>query len=79
MLIGFKAHVLMGNDYPDAVFLSKRAGERAIARHKGEHARKQRDEPWNVPPHHPGIYWRLYTFPVGWQIKWSPRWWRRVR
>lgn len=79
MRIGLSVHVLMGNDYPDAVFLTKRGLDRAIARLKGEHARKQREEPWNVPPHHPGIYWRGYEFPIGPQFKFTPRWWRRIR
>ena len=79
MRIGVTVHVLMGNDFPDSVYLTKRGVDRAIARHKAEHERLQREEPWNTRAQGPGIYWRGYEFPVGPQFTFTRRWWKRIR
>ena len=71
MRIGLSIHVLMGNDYPEGVFLTRRGLDRAILRHRAEDAGKR--------PYGPGIHWRGYEFPIGPQVKWTRRWWRRIR
>jgi hypothetical protein len=53
-----KVWVVMGNDYPDAVFSSEKAADDFIAEKKREHEAKA---------HHEGgahwkIYWRAYEF-----------------
>ena len=46
-----KVYVIMGNDYPDAVFSSREVAEKFVAEKKKE--RKDGLTP---------IYWRLYEF-----------------
>lgn len=67
MNIGLRAHVLMGNDFPDAVYFTKRGVERAIAALKKAEAEKQEREPWNR--FNPGVHWRAYEFPIGPQLR----------
>lgn len=54
-----KVWVLMGNDYPDAVFTDEEAGERIIAKLHAKHAAKNEERKASAGP---SIYWRLYPF-----------------
>lgn len=50
-----KVWVVMGNDFPDAVFFTKASAE--------AYCERKRDEP-KIDPYHARIYWRHYEFEV---------------
>lgn len=83
MRIGLTAYVVMGNDFPDGVYLTKRGADRAIADAKHNEAILRGREPWNARAQGPGVYYRHYEFPIGPQL-WIPSlaelaWRRRMK
>lgn len=60
-----RAFVVMGNDYPDAVFSTKEAAEahceamrkEGLVQYRQMHGRER-------PSYDRGIYWRVYDFPL---------------
>lgn len=69
MYIGFTAYVVMGNDFPSTVTLTKKAAEAYIARRKAEE--KKEAERRGYP--RAGIYWRVDEFKMGPPLMWFRR------
>lgn len=53
-----KAYVLMGNDFPEAVYLKKDLAEAEVMRRMEE--QRKGKEPWETPR----VYWRWYDFEI---------------
>lgn len=67
MNIGFTVQVLMWNDFPSDVFLTKGGLKREIARKEAAYAKKREQEPWNKFAPRPHL--RGYEFPIGPQLR----------
>jgi hypothetical protein len=65
-----KVHVLMGNDFPDGVYLTKRGVDAAIRRRK---AKEEQSADRSYLRYAPRIYWRSYEFRLGPPVVWPRR------
>lgn len=69
MNIGLTAYVVMGNDFPDAVTLTKKAAEAYIARRKAEEEKLRERDGLRSP----GVHWRVHEFHMGPPVIWFRR------
>lgn len=56
-----RVYVVMGNDYPEAVFSNEAAADKFIEKKRAEDRREDRPWPNSLAPR---IYWRHYEYEV---------------
>lgn len=64
MRFKINVHVVMANDFPDGVWLTKRGADAYVARCKYNERQQGLVQPWNR--HGPRIHYRVRTFALGW-------------